>query len=165
MRRVFVDPARVNLRKAARATLVVPLVFAFLVVVENAPAALFGSFGAFAALVFADFGGARRRRFAAYLGLLAVGALLIALGTAFADTVYPAVLVMLVVAFALSFAGALGGYFAAGSTAATLGFVLAVMEPAVSAHPSSRAARWALTAGSITASTNPRVAAVEPAAK
>ena len=60
MRRVFVDPARVNLRKAARATLVVPLVFAFLVVVENAPAALFGSFGAFAALVFADFGGARR---------------------------------------------------------------------------------------------------------
>ena len=114
MRRVFVDPARVNLRKAARATLVVPFVFAVLVVVENNPAALFGAFGSFAALVFADFGGALPRRFAAYLGLLVVGSFLVVLGSAFADTVYPAVLVMLVVAFALSFSGALGGYFAGG---------------------------------------------------
>ena len=58
MRRVFVDPARVNLRKAARATLVVPFVFAVLVVVRaTTPAALFAAFGSFAALVFADFGG------------------------------------------------------------------------------------------------------------
>jgi uncharacterized membrane protein YccC len=147
MRRVFVDPARVNLRKAARATLVVPLVFAFLVVVGDTPSALFGSFGAFGALVFADFGGALRRRFAAYLGLLAVGALLIALGSAFADTVYPAVVVMLVVAFAVSFAGALGGYFAAGSTAATLAFVLSVMEPAVSANLGSRELGWVVGVG------------------
>ena len=142
MRRVFVDPARVNLRKAARATLVVPFVFAVLVVVENDAAALFGAFGSFAALVFADFGGALPRRFAAYLGLLVVGSFLVALGSAFADTVYPAVLVMLVVAFALSFSGALGGYFAAGSSAATLAFVLSVMQPVVSADLAARELGW-----------------------
>jgi uncharacterized membrane protein YccC len=131
--RVFLDPARVNLRKAARATLVVPTVFAVLFAVGDTSAALFGAFGSFAALVFANFGGALPWRFAAYLRLMVVSALLIAVGTAVADTLYPAVLVTLVVAFVVSFFGALGGYFAAGATAATLAFVLSVMSPEVQA--------------------------------
>ena len=52
-------PNRVNLRKAApgrRSSC--PRVFALLVVTGNTPSALFGAFGSFAALVFADFGGA-----------------------------------------------------------------------------------------------------------
>ena len=94
---MFEDPARVNLRKAERATIIVPVPFAVLVVTGNTPSALFGAFGSFAAIVFADFGGGLARRFRAYLGLLVVGGLLVALGTAFADTIWPAVGATLVV--------------------------------------------------------------------
>ncbi len=138
----FTDPNRVNLRKAARACLVVPGVFAVFVVAGNSAAALFAAFGSFAALVFSDFGGPLPRRFRAYVLLAVVGALLDALGTAAADTVVVAMVVTLVVVFVVSFSGALGGYFAAGGTAATLAFVLAVMTPGVEANLWSRQLGW-----------------------
>jgi len=89
----------VNLRKAARAAIVVPLFFVACVVTDQLTTSLFGAFGTFAALVFADFGGPLRRRMAACLGLAVVGAALIAVGTAFADTIIPATVVTIVVAF------------------------------------------------------------------
>ncbi len=136
------DPSRVNLRKATRSALVVPALFAVFVVTGNTPSALFAAFGSFSALVFADFGGPLPRRFRAYLVLAVVGAGFVALGTAFADTVWPAVVVTLVVAFAIAFSGALGGYFAAGGTAATLALVLAIMSPGVEASLASRELGW-----------------------
>ena len=140
----FQDPNRVNLRKASRAALVVPTVFALLVVTGNTPSSLFAAFGSFSALVFSDFGGPRLRRFRAYLLLAVVGAALVALGTAFADTMWPAVAVTLVVAFAIAMFAALGGYFTASATAATLAFVLAVMSPGVEGDLASRELGWIL---------------------
>jgi uncharacterized membrane protein YccC len=138
----FVDPNRVNLRKAARAAIVVPFVFAVLVVTDDAPSALFAAFGSFSALVFADFGGPLPRRFRAYVVLAVVGGLLVALGTAFADTIWPAVVVTLLVAFVIAMSGALGGYFTASGTAATLAYVLAVMSPGVEADLAARELGW-----------------------
>ncbi len=138
----FHDPNRVSLRKAVRATLVVPGVFAVFVATGNSTAALFGSFGSFAALVFADFGGPLRRRFRAYLLLAVIGGGLAAVGTAFADSTWPALAVTLFVVFAVAFSGALGGYFAAGGTAATLAFVLAVMTPGLDSDLASRELGW-----------------------
>lgn len=136
------DPHRVNLRKASRAAIVVPAVFALLVRTGNEPSALFGAFGSFAALVFADYGGPLGHRLRAYLLLAVVGAALLALGTAFAATIWPAVVVTLAVAFAVSMSGALGGYFAASATSATLAFVLAVMTPGVDADLPARLLGW-----------------------
>jgi uncharacterized membrane protein YccC len=139
---VFQDPNRINLRKAARATLVVPGVFAVLVAAGNPASALFGAFGAFSAVVFSDFGGPRRRRFGAYLAAAVVGGVLLALGTALDDTTAAAVVVTLFVAFAVSLLGALGGYFTASVTTVTLAFVLAVMTPGVEADLFSRELGW-----------------------
>jgi uncharacterized membrane protein YccC len=144
------DPNRVNLRKAARACIVVPGVFAVFVVAGNAAAALFAAFGSFAALVFSDFGGPLPRRFRAFVLLAVVGAALLVLGTAVEDSVAGAVVVTLVVVFLVTFSGALGGYFAAGGTSATLAFVLAVMTPGIEADLWSRQLGWlvgVLTAG------------------
>jgi uncharacterized membrane protein YccC len=136
------DPSRVNLRKATRSAIVVPALFGVFVVTGNTPSALFAAFGSFSAFVFADFGGPLPRRFRAYLALAVLGAVFVALGTAFADTIWPGVVVTLVVAFGIAFSGALGGYFAAGGTAATLAFVLAVMSPGVEASLASRELGW-----------------------
>src|SRR3954468_19462742 len=84
------DPNRINLRKAGRAAIVLPLVLAVGVATGNDAAALFASFGALAALVFSDFGGPLARRFRAYVALAVIGGLLVAVGSAFADTIYPA---------------------------------------------------------------------------
>jgi uncharacterized membrane protein YccC len=140
----FRDPSRVNLRKATRSAIVVPALFAVFVVTGNTSSALFVAFGSFSALVFADFGGPLPRRLRAYLALAVVGAGFVALGTAVADTIWPGVVVTLVVAFVIAFSGALGGYFAAGGTAATLAFVLAVMSPGVEASLASRELGWIL---------------------
>jgi uncharacterized membrane protein YccC len=136
------DPNRINLRKAARACIVVPAVFAVFVVAGNSAAALFAAFGSFAALVFSDFGGPLRPRFRAYALLAVVGAVLLVLGTAVEDRVAVAVPVTLVVVFLVAFSGALGGYFAAGGTSATLAFVLAVMTPGIEADLWARQLGW-----------------------
>src|SRR5690349_1312578 len=75
--RAFQDPNRINLRKAGRAAIVLPLVLAVGVAVDNDAAALFASFGALAALVFSDFGGPLPRRFRAYVALAVIGGLLV----------------------------------------------------------------------------------------
>ena len=62
-----------------------------------------------ALLVFVDFGGSRRTRLRAYLLLLAVGAVLISLGTLCSHSTWLATLAMGVVAFAILFAGVLNG--------------------------------------------------------
>src|SRR5262249_59245477 len=47
-----------------------------------------------------------------------------------------------IVAFLIAFSGALGGYFAAGGSAATLAIVLAVMTPGVEADLFARETGW-----------------------
>jgi uncharacterized membrane protein YccC len=142
------DPERVNLRKALRATIVASGLFALAVeVIGNEPLALFASFGSFAALVFADFGGPLPRRFAAYLGLLGAGAFLVAVGTLLSNTTIAAALVMAAVAFLAVFLGVLGGPWAAAQSAVTLAYVLAVMVPAPAGQLGGRELGWALGVG------------------
>src|SRR5271170_4270024 len=86
---------RFVLKSALRAAIVVPLAFAFsLEVIGDKQVALFAAFGSMALLVFVDFGGSPRARLRAYLALLVVGALLIALGTLCSHTTWIATVVM-----------------------------------------------------------------------
>src|SRR6266850_2614262 len=65
------------LKSAARAAVVMPLVFAFAYTVIGQPqTSLFAAFGCFATLVLVEFGGRPRERLLAHVGLATVGALL-----------------------------------------------------------------------------------------
>lgn len=142
------DPGLVNLRKAGRAAIVAPLLFAFAVgVLDNDDLALFAAFGSFAALVFGDFGGALRGRARAYLAVLVVGSGLVAGGTALSNTTVAAVIVTVAVGFVVVFLGSLGGYFAASGVTVVLSYVLAVMVPAPDGAIPERIAGWALGVG------------------
>ena len=124
-------------------TLVLPPLFALaLVALDNSEVATFLGFGIFAMLVFADFGGPLARRFGDYLGLTAIGAVLIALATLLSGSPWAAAAAMAVVAFAITFAGVFGGAFAAGAPAAMLAFVLAVTIPADAGDIPDRLAGW-----------------------
>jgi len=124
-----------------------PLAFALsLVVVDDSQMALFASFGAMGLLVFVDFSGPPRTRLYAYLTLVAVGALLITMGTLCSHTTWLAAAVMGLVAFTILFGGVLSDYVAAARAGAMLTFVLAVMVPADAAAIPMRLAGWALAA-------------------
>jgi uncharacterized membrane protein YccC len=141
------DPGLAALRSAARAAIVLPVVFAFAdKVIRDPQTALFAAFGSFAMLVFVDFTGPRRSRFLAYLALAGVGAANVVLGTLCSQDAWLAVAAMAVVGFAILFSGAINGYFAAASTSALLTFVLPVTLAAPSSAIPARLGGWALAA-------------------
>jgi hypothetical protein len=90
----------------------------------------------------ADFMGPRESRLRAHVGLCIVGALLVVVGTALSNTLWPAVIAMLIVGLALQFGMVLGGQFALGNNAAIIAFVVCVMVPAGPEAIGSRVAGW-----------------------
>jgi hypothetical protein len=69
--------------RALRAVLVMPSVFALAYEgFANLQLALFAAFGGFATLIVASFGGSRRDKFAAHLGLAVTGSIALIIGTA-----------------------------------------------------------------------------------
>jgi uncharacterized membrane protein YccC len=129
--------------RALRATLVVPALFAVAdQVAGNLQLATFASFGGFATLVMVSFGGTRRDRAVAHLGLALTGSVLVVIGTLVSSSVLLATLVTFPVTFAVLFAGVIGPNAASGAMGALLAFVL----PAVSAGTASmipeRLAGW-----------------------
>ena len=104
-RRVHVnDPGMFALKRAARAAIVMPAVFAFADrVIGHPDTTLFAAFGSFAVLVLTDFGGAPRKRLVAYVSLAAAGAVLITVGTLCSRTPVLAVTAMFLVGFAVLF--------------------------------------------------------------
>ncbi|MDO8213684.1 FUSC family protein [Conexibacter sp. CPCC 206217] len=121
------DPGRFALKAALRAAIVLPLVFAFAdLVIGNVQTALFAGFGAFGMLVLVDFGGPRRARLFAHLGLAGIGAVLIVIGTLCSRSPWLAAGATLIVGFAILFSGVLNGWCAAGGNAAIVAFVLPV---------------------------------------
>src|SRR5262249_48713176 len=132
-----------------------PLVFAFLLEVLDSPtAAIFGSFGAFTLLGFADFGGRTWPRARAYLVLALVTAALVALGSAVAAPAWAAAGVMVVVATVIRFVGCFGGQYAGAVSPAILAYVLAATLPGPVSQIPDRVGGWLLgNAAAIVAAT------------
>ena len=129
--------------RAVRATIVMPSLFALTYkVIGDLQMATFAAFGSFATLVLASFGGTRRDKAIAHLGLAVVGSVVLTIGTAVHGVAWLAALVTIPVAFAIFFAGVAGPNAASGVTAALLAYVLPVASPGVIADVPSRLAGW-----------------------
>jgi uncharacterized membrane protein YccC len=129
--------------RALRATIVVPSVFALtLEVIGNGQLALFSVFGSFATLVMASFGGTRRDKVVAHLGLALVGSIAVIIGTAVSGTAWLAAIVTVPVAFAIFFAGVAGPNAGSGTTAALLAYVLPVASPGPFSTIPARLGGW-----------------------
>ena len=138
--------------RAVRATVVVPSLFALTdKVVGDPQMALFATFGGFATLVIAGFGGTRKDKFIAHAGLAVTGSLAIIIGTLVSGTTWLAVIVTVPVTFAIFFAGIAGPNAASGSTAAMFAYVLPVVSAGDASTIPSRLAGWwlASAAGTI----------------
>ncbi len=137
--------------RALRAMIIVSGLFAICFeVIGNLPMTVFAVFGSFGSLLFASFGGSRRDKAIAHLGLTVAGSVALTIGTLVSGTTWLAVLATIPVAFAIFFAGVAGPNAASGVTAALLAYVL----PVASASPASvigwRLAGW-LLASAVTA--------------
>jgi hypothetical protein len=131
--------------RAARATVVIPSLFAICSrVIGNDQMALYASFGGFATLVLASFGGSGREKLVAYIALAAAGSVLIVIGTAVSGNILVAAIVAFVVAFCVLFCGIIGPNVVSGATAALLAFVLPVSSPGLLAAVPWRLAGWLL---------------------
>jgi uncharacterized membrane protein YccC len=138
--------------RAVRATIVVPGLFALAYeVIGNLQIATFAAFGGFATLVLATFGGTRRDKLIAHLGLAVVGSVLLVIGTAVNSNTALAASTTLVVAFVVLFAGVSGPNAASGGAAAMLAYVLPAASPGTIAVIPDRLAGWwmASVAGTI----------------
>jgi uncharacterized membrane protein YccC len=139
------DGGLLSLRRAARAALLMPALFAAtLLGTHDVQLTTFVGFGAFAMVVLADFGGSLAGRVSAYATAAAVGAVLIIAGTVAGQTPWVAAVAMLVVGFGVQFAGVFGGYAAASQVPLLLAFVLAVSVPAPLGAIPSRVEGWLL---------------------
>jgi uncharacterized membrane protein YccC len=146
------DAGLLSLRRACRAALLMPALFAVtLVGVGDPQLTTFAAFGSFSLLVLADFGGPEPARAGAYAVAALLGALLVAAGTLSGPVPWVAALAMFAVAFAIQFAGAFGGYAAASQIPLLLAFVLAVSVPAPPAALPGRLAGWLLASAVATA--------------
>ena len=138
--------------RALRATLVVPSLFALTFkVIGDLQMALFATFGGFASLVLASFGGTRRDKLIAHAGLAVVGSVVLTIGTAVSGTAWLAAIVTIPVAFGIFFAGVAGPNAASGVTAALLAYVLPVASLGTMSTIGSRQAGWWLAAAASTA--------------
>ncbi len=138
--------------RALRATLVVPALFALTFkVIGDVQMALFATFGGFASLVLASFGGTRRDKLIAHAGLAVVGSVVLTIGTAVSGTAWLAAIVTIPVAFGIFFAGVAGPNAASGVTAALLAYVLPVASLGTMSTIGSRQAGWWLAAAASTA--------------
>ena len=129
--------------RAVRATLVVPGLFALTYkVIGNPQMVLFAVFGGFASLVMAAFGGTRRDKLIAHLGLAVAGSAVLSIGTAVSGITWLAALVTIPVTFGLFFAGVAGPNAASGVTAALLAYVLPVASAGTASTIPDRLAGW-----------------------
>ena len=111
-------------------------------VVGNLQMATFAAFGGFATLVLASFGGTRRDKLLAHLGLAVAGSVLLTIGTMVSSSSVLAALVTVPVAFAVFFAGVTGPNAASGAAAALLGYVLPAASLGTLSMIPDRLAGW-----------------------
>jgi uncharacterized membrane protein YccC len=138
--------------RAARSTVVIPSLFAITdKVIGDPQMALFATFGGFATLTIAGFGGSRRDKLTAHAGLALAGSIALIIGTLVSGTTWLAVVVTVPVAFAIFFAGIGGPNAASGTTAAMFAYVLPVASAGNAGMIPSRLEGWwlASAAGTI----------------
>src|ERR1700722_8256250 len=138
--------------RTVRATVVIPSLFAITYKVVGDPQmALFATFGGFATLIIAGFGGTRRDKLSAHAGLAVAGSLALIIGTLVSGTTWLAVVVTVPVTFAIFFAGIGGPNAASGTTAAMFAYVLPVASAGNAGMILSRLEGWwlASAAGTI----------------
>ncbi len=140
------DPEWNALHKAIKVSIAVTVGLAIGTAIGNGQLSLFASFGGVALLLFADFPGSRISRLGAYIGLIAVGAVLITLGTLASNVAWLAVLGMAVVGFLVLFAGVLSAAIAGATRAVLLAFILPVTVIGSAADILSRLAGWGIAA-------------------
>jgi uncharacterized membrane protein YccC len=129
--------------RAVRATVVVPGLFALTYqVVGDLQLATFTAFGGFATLVMASFGGRRRDKLLAHLGLAVASSVLLVIGTAVSSSPVLATLVTIPVVFGVLFAGIAGPNAASASTAALLAYVLPATSSAAMTTIPARLEGW-----------------------
>lgn len=129
--------------RALRAVIVVPALFAITYKgIGNPQMALFAAFGGFATLVLAAFGGTRKDKAIAHLGLALTGSVALIIGTAVNGNTWLATIVTLPVTFGIFFAGVAGPNAAGGVAAALLAYVLPVASPGTVSMIPDRLAGW-----------------------
>jgi len=142
------DPGYGALRRAARAALIMPALFALSdELIANPLVATFAAFGSFAMLLLVDFPGAIRDRLRDQAALALGCGVLISLGTLASQTTWAATLAMGLVAFAVLFAGVVSSVLAGATTALLLAFILPVSLPGAASSIPDRLAGWGLAAG------------------
>lgn len=139
------DPGFSALRRAGRAAIVMPLLFALASgVIRNPDVAVFSAFGSFAMLLFVDFGGPLRERVQALATLAVAGAVLVCLGTLASEPVWLSAVAMALVALVVLFAGSVSSVSASASTALLLAFILPVTLPGTAASLGPRLLGWGI---------------------
>ncbi len=138
--------------RALPAVLVIPAVFALTFEgFGNPQMALFAAFGGFANLIVASFGGTRRDKTVAHLGLAVTGGVALTIGTAVSGIEWLAVLVTIPVAFGIFFAGVAGPNAASGVNGALFGYLLPLGTPGTVGTIPDRLAGWWLASVAATA--------------
>jgi uncharacterized membrane protein YccC len=138
--------------RAVRAAVVVPALFAVAYkVIGDSQMTLFATFGGFATLVIANFGGTRRDKLVSHAGLAIAGSIVLIIGTAASHPTWLAVVVTIPVVFAVFFAGSAGPNAAAGVTPVLFAYVLPIASLGGPATIPSRLEGWWLASAAGTA--------------
>jgi len=107
------DPDLAALRRAGRAAIVMPAMFALgQEVIGDPNVATFAAFGSFAMLLLVDFGGPLRESLQDQLALALVGSAFVCLGTLASHSVWLSTLAMTIVGFGVIFAGVVSSVLA-----------------------------------------------------
>ena len=142
------DPGFGALRRAGRAALVMPSMFALgSEVIGNPALATFAAFGSFATLLLVDFPGPMRVRLQNQALLVVTGAVFVVVGTAASQTAWTAALAMGIVGLGVLFAGVVSSALAGATTALLLAFILPVSLPGPTSQIPDRVAGWSMAGG------------------
>jgi uncharacterized membrane protein YccC len=141
------DRDLVALRRAARAAIVMPAMFALGdKVIADPVLATFAAFGSFAMLLLVDFGGPMRERLLSQAALALAGCALVSLATLVSQTVWLAAATTAVVGFAVIFSGVVSSVLAGATTSLLLAFILPVTVVGPVSSIPDRLAGWGLAA-------------------
>ena len=136
------------LRRAARAAIIMPAMFALGdKVIGNPQLATFAAFGSFAMLLLVDFGGPMAERLQAQAALAVTGGVFVCLATLASQTVWLAAVAMAVAGFGVIFAGVVSSVLAGATTALLLAFILPVSLAAPASAVPDRLAGWGMAGG------------------